>query len=561
MKRLLALVLVLCMLVPFGAFAATEEVSKANTGSTYNVYIEGYADAASVSVMLRNADATDVAYVGEVKPDASQRGKYVAKFKVSGNIDNYGIYVRDDATGADVSESVSTAVVTDELYTASLNVSVDTTGRTYIEEGDALDVSVDINNKYGDNEMLKVLIAAYDENNKLLLVKNSAVSVAFEDFSLNKIVNTDFIAPKGTKKAKVFIWNDTETLIPVAPSKMVVDKEKAVTVHLAGDSLCTNYSYGSYPQYGWGQVIGNYFAEGVSVNNQAIGGWSTFTFLYKKNGAVAGSKYKNIEGAPYYKGIISKVQKGDYVMISFGINDIMQTGSDVYETADGSKRYILKDGAYYEVLEYSDEEGTATIATTGVKKADFNVEVTKTYSALSNPEEYKDNLRTMINLAKDAGATPILMSSTGHYKGTNVGEPILSNDKLDDYFVCMKEVAEEENVEFIDLFNYTDAIYKQWGNLTRMDTVQINKHVIDWFKENDPDHLSESRYNDYMKDPLKYDQVHYNYNGANWVASLIAKLIYESDSSLSELVNEPDIYDIPMQWNPSENEYRKEHMQ
>lgn len=555
MKRILALVLAFCMLVPFTAFAATEEVSTVAVGSTYNVYIEGYSSATNVSIMLRNSDATDIAYVGEVKPDIQDRGKYATKFKLSVDPAQYGVYVRDITTGEDISESVKTAVATDELYTVSLDVSVDASDRAYVVEGDAIDVSVNIKNKYGDNSTMKVLAAAYGENNQLLATNVATVAALFDDLTATKETNNLIKAPIGTKKVKAFIWNSAETMIPVAPSKMIINEDNAITVHLAGDSLCTIYGYNSYPQYGWGQCIGNYFADGVKVNNQAISGWSTFSFLYKDRNAVKGSKYKNVYGSPYYKGIISKINPGDYVMISFGINDLMQTSYDVYETADG-RRYVKTSDLYYEVTEYDDEEGTATVSATGVKKADIGADITRTYTVLSNPEEYKANLKEMIRLAKEAGATPILMSSTGHYRVNTVGKPVLSNEKLDDYFVYMEEVANEEGVEFIDLYTHTDAIYTQWGNLTRMDTVQLNKHVIDWFVKYDPEHVSENRIDQYTKDPNLYDVVHYNYNGANWVASQIAKLIYESNSSIKELVNEPDIYDIPMQWNEKENEYR-----
>lgn len=80
--------------------------------------------------------------------------------------------------------------------------------------------------------------------------------------------------------------------------------------------------------------------------------------------------------------------------------------------------------------------------------------------------------------------------------------------------------------------------------------------TINWFKENDPEHLSTGVYNAYQMDNSKYDQLHYNYNGAKWIASNIAKLIYESDCPLKEYVNEPDVYDIPMIWDPSEEDYR-----
>lgn len=38
--------------------------------------------------------------------------------------------------------------------------------------------------------------------------------------------------------------------------------------------------------------------------------------------------------------------------------------------------------------------------------------------------------------------------------------------QLPDYFVCMQEVAAEESIAFIDLYNYTEKIYNSWGDKT-----------------------------------------------------------------------------------------------
>lgn len=77
-----------------------------------------------------------------------------------------------------------------------------------------------------------------------------------------------------------------------------------VTLHLAGDSTVMTYDTGS-AQEGWGQELGQFFIEKVSINNQAIGGASVRTFQ-------GGSRWTNIKGA---------LSEGDYVMIQFGAND------------------------------------------------------------------------------------------------------------------------------------------------------------------------------------------------------------------------------------------------
>ena len=201
MKRFLALLLAFCMLVPSVAFAAPEEVSTASVSdSTYNVYIEGFAETKSVSIILRNDDGTKIAYVGEVTPDSQKNGKYATKFKVNGDIDDYKIYVRDVETGEDIGNSIATAVAKDELYTASLDVSVGAENRTYFEQDDAVNVSVDVKNKYGDNETMKVLIAAYGDENTLLDVASTTVTALFADLEATKNASTKFAVPAGAKK-------------------------------------------------------------------------------------------------------------------------------------------------------------------------------------------------------------------------------------------------------------------------------------------------------------------------------------------------------------------------
>jgi len=226
MKRILALVLAFCMLVPMVSFAETSEVSYAGSNEAYNVYIEGVATSSSVSIMLKRQD-NSVAYISQLKPDENN-GKYVLKFKFTGDIQDCSAYVRDEDTGLDISETVKTAVATSVLYSASLNVAVDGEDRAYIKADDALKVSVDIKNKYGDDDSMVVLVAAYGANNKLLATKITSVDVLYEDLSATKNVNlSGFTIPEKTVKAKVFAWSDIETMIPVASPQSLENQEIA----------------------------------------------------------------------------------------------------------------------------------------------------------------------------------------------------------------------------------------------------------------------------------------------------------------------------------------------
>ena len=74
---------------------------------------------------------------------------------------------------------------------------------------------------------------------------------------------------------------------------------------LAGDSLVTEYGESSAPQTGWGQCLSEALGGGVQVNNHAVGGESTKSFI----------------DSGKWNGLISSTLAGDIVMIQFMHND------------------------------------------------------------------------------------------------------------------------------------------------------------------------------------------------------------------------------------------------
>ena len=77
------------------------------------------------------------------------------------------------------------------------------------------------------------------------------------------------------------------------------------TIRLAGDSTMQIVDPAKNPDFGWGQVLPDYLAEGAQVTNYAKGGRSTKTFLS--------------EGR--WDKLLSDSQPGDWVLIQFGHND------------------------------------------------------------------------------------------------------------------------------------------------------------------------------------------------------------------------------------------------
>ena len=78
------------------------------------------------------------------------------------------------------------------------------------------------------------------------------------------------------------------------------------TIFMIGDSTMANKdTTGGNPERGWGMVLPCYFKEGVRIDNHAVNGRSSKSFID--------------EGR--WEKVLSLIKKGDYVFIQFGHND------------------------------------------------------------------------------------------------------------------------------------------------------------------------------------------------------------------------------------------------
>ncbi len=82
--------------------------------------------------------------------------------------------------------------------------------------------------------------------------------------------------------------------------------DRSITVFMIGDSTMANKSLeGGNPERGWGHVLPGFFSENIKIDNHAMNGRSSKSFID--------------EGR--WEEVISQVKKGDYVFIQFGHND------------------------------------------------------------------------------------------------------------------------------------------------------------------------------------------------------------------------------------------------
>ena len=98
------------------------------------------------------------------------------------------------------------------------------------------------------------------------------------------------------------------------------------TLYLIGDSTMANkVKPNENPEHGWGQVLGSFFNDDISIVNKAVNGRSSRSFLNEKR----------------WDTIYKVLNPGDYVFIQFGHNDEKIADSTRYTNPHTAYRYNL----------------------------------------------------------------------------------------------------------------------------------------------------------------------------------------------------------------------------
>lgn len=85
-----------------------------------------------------------------------------------------------------------------------------------------------------------------------------------------------------------------------------VDSTAPPTIHMIGDSTMADKPLAvPNPERGWGQIFPVYFREGVRVENHALNGRSTKSFIDQG----------------HWQRVVERLRRGDYLVIQFGHND------------------------------------------------------------------------------------------------------------------------------------------------------------------------------------------------------------------------------------------------
>lgn len=472
----------------------------------YNVYVSGVTENfdENITVLIKNDNK--IGYINQFQTKSD--GSYMIKFPYSGNIEKATFMLRDSENSKDITDTISHITAQSNMLAVDIDIKNYDDNKPYIEPGDILKINSKIKNKYLDNTVFNVILAAFNVDGSLISSKIQKFDSGYELSSEISETVTDFDIPEETEFVKAFVWSVSDLTPFGRPSKIL---SKPVTVHLLGDSLCcdyTNIENDYYPQTGWGQLIGEYFVNGVVIDNQAKAGWSTKAFLLANSQTTSydPDKLNNPENSLWQR-ILPTINEGDFVIVSFAINDAMQTAVDFYYE-DSNGDYVLNsDGKTY------------TKVDSGKGQYSF-------YTWKSDVNEYKQNLQKFIDDIHAKKATPILYSSTG----------ICSDSmytRTQDYTDAMKEIANQNNVCYLDgYYTYKNYISENGGYDAVANINHFTKENLLKFKEQ-----GMKLGTVWSTRKTAGDTTHYNLDGAKYVTQMIVDLIIKSDSSLKQYIN------------------------
>lgn len=239
-------------------------------------------------------------------------------------------------------------------------------------------------------------------------------------------------------------------------------REPEFTVFMIGDSTMANKdTTGGKQERGWGMVLQQYFDNKVFVDNHAVNGRSSKSFID--------------EGR--WDKVLAKIKPGDYVFIQFGHND--EKPQPERHTEPGT---TFDDNLRKFVNETRSKGGIPVL---------FNAVVRRNFAIKQQKNDDDEKLRNL-----DAKV------------GGNVIEGDTLYDTHGDYRIAPANVAKELGVTFIDANAITHELEQGLGR-------EASKKLHMIFAPGEHPSLPNGR----------WDNTHYNIYGANQVALLLIKTV------------------------------------
>lgn len=197
--------------------------------------------------------------------------------------------------------------------------------------------------------------------------------------------------------------SNMKRILIIALALLTLVLNASAKIHTIGDSTMADYNQNEPDQkgmYGWGQVFGDYFSNGMTVKNWGDRGESARSF-YRK----------------FWSKTKTEIKKGDYVLIQFGHNDQKSVTTDVYR--EYLSRFICE----------TRELGASPILVTSICRKLFE------------------------------GTKISRLGRIDNGKAHGVDE----NDHTYDYPYHMKKVADSLKVECLDLTTACKEYMESWG--------------------------------------------------------------------------------------------------
>ena len=260
--------------------------------------------------------------------------------------------------------------------------------------------------------------------------------------------------------------------------------KRNITIFTIGDSTMANKKLeGGNPERGWGQMLSRYFTDDITIDNHAVNGRSSKSFIN--------------EGR--WDAVLSKIQKGDYVFIQFGHNDEKDDPNrhtDPGTTFDANLKKFVEDTRakggipvlFNSIVRRNFGKADGNAVANAIKQDDIRNGI--------DPKAPKDSIEEGATLIDTHGA----------------------------YLISPKNVAKELNVTFIDLNSLTHKLVEGMGP-------QKSKELYLWVESKTVPALPNGR----------EDNTHLNVHGASVIAEMAVKAVTEAIPELQQYICHYDL--------------------
>lgn len=256
-----------------------------------------------------------------------------------------------------------------------------------------------------------------------------------------------------------------------------------VTVFMIGDSTMANKPLGKENQErGWGQMLPLYFEGALRIDNHAVNGRSSKSFIS--------------EGS--WDKVMELIKPGDYLIVQFGHND---------EKSQDSTRYTVPGGSFdanlTRFVREAREKGATPILMNSIARRNFPA---PDGTEQAQTDDKQNDWRSARNNGLVEG--DILVDTHGAY--------------LD----SPRNVATRENVKFIDLNKDTRELIQKLGP-------ELSKDLFMWIPADTYEFCPKG----------KVDNTHLNILGGIIISRIAASRIAENVPGLRQYIK-PEVYNI-----------------